>query len=71
MTPQQVAAAENRAARIAWGERPNGNEFASKNLTQRVQEYIGSGLTTREVAGRIGCAPQSVNAALRKIGGKL
>ena len=71
MTPQQVAAAENRAARLSWGEPPNGNAFASKNLTERVCEYVGSGLSTREVASRIGCAPPSVNSAPAQIGGKL
>lgn len=71
MTPQQVAAAENRAARLSWGLDPDCNAYKPKNVPEHVREYIGSGLSTREVASRIGCAPQSVNAALRKIGGKL
>lgn len=71
MTPQQFAAAENRAARLSWGMDPDCNAYKPKNVADHVREYIGSGLSSREVARRIGCAPQSVNAALLKIGGAL
>ncbi|MDH4541044.1 hypothetical protein [Sulfitobacter faviae] len=70
MTPQQVAAAENVAVRRAWGETIDSG-VRTKNVALRIREYIGSGLTSDEVARRIGCTRQSVNAALRKIGGKL
>ncbi len=70
-TPQQVAAAENRAARIAWGELPDGRRFSQKNVAAKVRAYLGSGLSRSEVARRIGCTRPAVSDALKKIGGQL
>ncbi|UOA14499.1 hypothetical protein DSM109990_01305 [Sulfitobacter dubius] len=71
MTPQQVAAAENRAVRIAWGEPPDGRTAHQKTIAERVRPFLGQGLSRREVADRIRCTPRSVGYALEKIGGAL
>jgi len=71
MTPQQVAAAENRATRIAWGEKPEPRRFSQKNVAEKVRPYLGSGLSRSEVARRIGCTRPAVSDALKKIGGQL
>lgn len=71
MTPQQLAAAENRATRIAWGEKPDPRRFSQKNVAEKVRPYLGSGLSRSEVARRIGCSRPAVSDALKKIGGAL
>jgi len=71
MTPHQVAAAENRAARIAWGEPPDGRTAQQKTVAERVRPFLGQGLSRREVANLIGCTTRSVGYALEKIGGAL
>lgn len=71
LTPFELAAAENRATRIAWGERPEPRRFSQKNVAEKVRPYLGSGLSRSEVARRIGCSRPAVSDALKKIGGEL
>lgn len=57
-----VAETENRAARQTWDKLPGSP------LTHLVERYVGTGMTQREVANRIGAARASVGNILRENG---
>lgn len=67
----EVAAAESKAARSAWGEGEDRREGGKKNIAAQIEPFLGSGLSKKEVARRLDCAPSAVRYALKKIGGSL
>lgn len=74
MTPMQMAAIENEAARRSWGMVVEGSPVNNKSAAPvyvRIKPLIGTGITNAEAARRLGCSPPSITYALNKLGAKL
>ncbi|MFG6524460.1 hypothetical protein [Sulfitobacter sp. M23508] len=70
MTPAQVAARENDAARRFWGSQ-EAEATRPKGVAEKIIPLLGSGISRKEAARIIGCTPPAITNALRKIGGAL
>lgn len=64
---RSVAAAENEAARATWDEL----DFYKPSRRDLVRQYVGSGMTQKQVGELVGMSQRGVSKTLKKNGWKL